>query len=229
MVSMKLSELAFACSSYGRMTDYDHAFLQFLQATGNSPNLNDSQHRKALLVWLNQWGCRHFAIKDHELASEEILAWYNEYSSSLISIDINLWELTESEFTAAGAAYKSLSNRIASYRTIKENTFPVSIGPTCAAKILFANRPKAFLPWDAPIRESLGYDGSHDSFVSYLKSVKSIIEELAISCNKNGFDLSELPERIGRPNSTIPKLIDEYYWVTITRNLPFPEPSNFQQ
>jgi len=226
---MKISELAFACFLYGWMTDYDHSFLQFLQSTRNSPSLRNPKHRKALLIWLNQWGCRQFAVKHHDMASEDILTWHNEYSSHLISKDSNLWELTETEFSSVGRAYQSLSSRVASYRTIKENTFPVTVGPTGAAKILFAIRPKAFPPWDAPIRESLGFDDSPDSYISYLKSIKSILENLAISCQKNGFQLGELPKQIGRPNSTIPKLIDEYFWVTITKNLSLPEPDTFQR
>lgn len=134
---MTLSELAFACFLYSRLTDYDNSYLLFLQSTNGSPDLSNPEHRKALLAWLNRWGCRQFALEYHEHASGEILSWHNEYSSTLFPRDRNLWELSEPELASAGAAYESLSSRIASYRARDRNSFAVSVGPTGAAKILF--------------------------------------------------------------------------------------------
>ena len=66
---MTLSELAFACFLYAHFTDYDDSYLSFLQVTNHHPDFVNSKHRKALLTWLNQWGCRQFAVEYHELAS----------------------------------------------------------------------------------------------------------------------------------------------------------------
>lgn len=226
---MTLSELAFACFLYSRLTDYDNSYLHFLRITDGSPDLSNREHRKALLVWLNQWGCRQFALKYHEHASAEILSWHNEYGSTLFPGDRNVWELSEPELASVGAAYESLSSRIASYRTRNRNSRPVSVGPTGAAKILFAIRPRALLPWDDSIRKSLGYDNSQVSYLSFLRSVKSVLEELATSCQRNGFQLADLPRQLGRPNSTVPKLIDEYYWVTTTKKCSPPDSDTFQR
>lgn len=226
---MALSELAFACLVYGGLTNYDESYLGFLKNTGGSVDLGNSDHRKALLTWLNRWGCRHLAHSHHEHASVELLSWHNEYGSTLFPRDRNLWELSEQELTSAGAAYEALSSRIASYRKRNGGRSPVRFGPTAAAKILFAIRPGALLPWDKAIRKSRGYDNSRASYLSFLSSAKSVLEELATSCQRNGFQLADLPRVLGRPHSTVPKLIDEYYWVTITKNCSPPDSDTFQR
>lgn len=224
---MKLSELAFACFLYGRFTDYDSSYLNFLKATNHSPDLSKPEHRKALLVWLNQWGCRQFAIDFHEHASAEILSWHNDFASVLFPQEKNIWDLTNTELEQSIKAYDTLSSRTASFRARNGRKFPVSIGPTGASKILFAIRRTAFVPWDDPIREKLGYDGSGKSYITYLKYIKGMLENIKPACENNGFSLADLPKRLGRPNSTIPKLIDEFYWVTITRNCPPPSIDDF--
>jgi len=225
---MNLSELAFACFVYGGLSDYDESYLRFLKSTDGSADLGNPHHRDALLGWLNRWGCRQFAIEYHEQASGEILSWHNEYSPTLFPRDKNLWELSEHELASAGAAYESLSSRIASYRKRNGDKSPVKFGPTGAAKILFAVRPRALLPWDDSIRESRGYDDSQASYLSFLRSAKSVLQELATSCQRNGFQLADLPQLLGRPYSTVAKLIDEYHWVTITKNCSPPDPDTFQ-
>lgn len=225
---MKLSELAFACFLYERFADYDKSYNNFLQKTNSSPDFNIPEHRQALLTWLNKWGCRQFSLEFHELASENVSFWYNKYGASLFHKDSNLWELTESEFALVGDAYESLSNLTAAKRKRNGTTFSVSVGPTGAAKILFALRPKALPPWDEPIRNKLGYDNSRDSYIKYLKQIISILENLDKLCQKNGFQLIDLPTKLGRPNSTVPKLIDEYFWITITNNCSLPEAETFK-
>jgi len=70
---MRLSELAFACFVYAQFTNYDDSYLSFLQAIGHRLDPANSKHRRALLAWLNLWGCRQFAIEYHGLASSEVL------------------------------------------------------------------------------------------------------------------------------------------------------------
>lgn len=214
---MELSELAFACLLYARFTNYDDSYISFLQSTSHHPDLVDPEHRRALLIWLNQWGCRQFASEYHDLASSEILSWYNQFNSTLFDRDKNLLELTEAEIYSVTRAYEALSNKTASFRRRKGSTLRITVGPTGASKILFALRRNALLPWDAPIREYYGYDGSGTSYVRYLTHVKHVVEELASECGKKGIELDSLPELLDRPDSTVPKLIDEYHWVTITR------------
>ena len=219
---MKLSELAFACYIYGRMTDYDSSYRDFLRATGSMPNLDFAGHRNALLKWLNRWGCRQFARDYHSLASEEIRAWYQRYRNLLFSPERTLPELMEQDFRVIETAFQELTERTASMRHLRGKNAIITIGPTGAAKILFAIRPNALVPWDDPIREALRLDRDGESYAAYLGIVRTKLEELGNACVRNGHSLADLPGLVGRPESPLSKLIDEYFWVTVTRNCPTP-------
>ena len=161
---MKLSELAFACYIYTRMSDYDSSYQDFLKATNHAPDLNIAKHRKALLQWLNKWGCRQFAKDYHKLASEEIKIWYQEFSALPFHVDATLLELSDNDIAVAKVAYEKLAKRTASWRKTRSGSKSViMVGPTGAAKILFAIRPNALIPWDDPIRKALKLDGSAKS------------------------------------------------------------------
>lgn len=47
--------------------------------------------------------------------------------------------------------------------------------------------------------------------------VKAMLKKIEWECNKNGFSLKELPKKLQRNHSTLPKLVDEYHWITITK------------
>jgi len=221
---MKLPDLAFACFVYGRLSENDTSYQRFLAATTYSPDLRVDAHRKYLLTWLNEWGCRQFAKNYHNLASKNILSWYNQFSDRLPSEETNLWQLDEDQLIKIGAAFESLSDRTASYRTRGAKRYRVSVGSTGAAKILFAIRPKALVPWDEFIRHSLNFDKPRQSYPDFLRMAKQELTTLETSCRMCGFQLADLPVQVSRPNSTVPKLIDEYYWVTLSEGLAPPDP-----
>ena len=60
------------------------------------------------------------------------------------------------------------------------------------------------------------------AYVKYIKWVNEEINGLIVQCKNNNFTIEELPEKINRPNFNIPKLIDEYNWITITRRITLP-------
>lgn len=227
---MKLAELAFACYVYGRMTDYDRSYLQFLKETSPQLDLGKEQHRKALLNWLNDWGCRQFAVDYHELASEEIYGWYQDVGNWLFSLGKTLLDLSDSDFALVRAAYAKLVNRTASERTLRDGRqAKVEFGPTGTAKILFALRSDALIPWDASIRSKFRFVGSANDYADYLRLVKKNLEELNEACERNSHKLSDLPQLLGRPKSTLAKLIDEYFWVTVSRKCPAPTSEELMQ
>ena len=214
---MKLSELAFACYLYGKFTDYDDSYLKFLQAINNKLDLKAVNHRKELLKWLNKWGCRQFKLENHNIASNEILTWFLKYNNSFFDNNKNLWDITNEDLTIIKETFDSLANKTASIRNRSGNEIIIKVGPTGTSKILFALTSNALPPWDQPIREYYEYDGSGLSYCQYLKDIQLMLNELELSCHKNGFSLQQLPNKLTRPNSTVPKLIDEYNWVIITR------------
>jgi hypothetical protein len=214
---MRLHELAYACRLYRAFTDYDSSLDDFRRATGEVLDLANGAHRKALLVWLNSWGCRQFSVGHHTMASDALKDWGRRWVDRLPAEDALLPALPGTVLDVAGQAYGDLSARRVSLRARGSRKYPVTFGPTGAAKVLFALRPSAFPPWDDPIRERRGYDGSPESYPRFLRDVQGEVVDLQQNALGLGISVAEIPARIGRPDSSLPKLIDEYYWVTVTK------------
>ena len=213
-----LSGLAFACYIFDKIDNGTYG--EFLKQTNHSPDLSDREHCLALLKWLNNWGCR-IAKASHDELSEQLSLWYKKHSAALFDQDSNLWELSEDELSSVGKAHEGLLECSASYYTRNGENRSISFGHTPTSKILFAIRPKALIMWDKPIREA--YVGLNGSYIEFLREIKLVIGALKCQCKRCGFELEELPEKLERPNSTIPKLIDEYNWVTITKGYKPPD------
>ncbi len=226
-MTMTLRELAIACDVYQGITGDDRDYLEFRRTTNHSPDLSIPEHRQALLKWLRRWGCRQFAVRYSDLASREIQSWWEECSARLPPVDRNLWDIEESEVSSAGAAFSALSARTASRRGKKRQI--VRVGPTGAAKILFAVRPKAMVPWDGSIRATLGYGGDSLAYVRFLEDLKAELTRLSEACRRGRFDLAKMPVRLGYRHATVPKLIDQYYWVTITRGQELPDAATLER
>jgi len=209
---MTLYELAFVCYVFDRI-DNQRAYEAFLRDTNEHPDLFDGDHRKALLMFLNRWGCRHIARIHHEQASEEIREWYGAYNGRFFDNSINLWQLGEEHLVLANEAHQDLSGRPATPRR--------RIGATAAAKVLFAIRPNALVAWDSKIRTQ--YAGENDSYLEFMCEMRETALNLSEECEHQGFELNELPARLGTPGKTIPKLIDEYNWMTVTREFTPPD------
>jgi hypothetical protein len=117
-------------------------------------------------------------------------------------------------------AYNALRVLPASRRTLNsEKVAVVTYGPTGTAKTLFALRPNVFPPWDDPIRMRLGFGSDGTSFQRYLTEVASTLRALAAEA---AVPVAALPQLVERPNSSPPKLVDEYNWVVRTRRCPPP-------
>ena len=243
---MTLFELAYACYLYSNSPEYrryNESYAKFTRVTEGCPNLDNPQHRSALLTWLRKWGCRQFARAYERLASDEVFDWWNRGKKILFADDRYLWELGGQELDSAGDAYRALLIRTASYRKKDEETSRVSIGPTGASKIMFAIRPNALAPWDEKIRKSLrcsefaitdfseGVEKAVErtlqklqrEYVEYLGRLKKDLQALAPCCLKCGFQLADLPKELGRDHSSVPKLIDDFHWITITKKRSLPD------
>jgi len=183
------------------------------------------EHRQSLLVWLNRWGCRNFKVACHNEASDEILQWYKQFSNDLPSAQTHSWE-TAQYADVIQEGFDSLRCKTAATLADRINL----IGPTGAAKILFAICPRALPPWDTAIRDRLGHGESGDSYWRFVQSVTRELSELREDCNRHGIELSNLAHVLGRADTiTLPKLVDEFYWVTITRNAKLPDAALVQQ
>ena len=215
---MSLRDLRWGCGVYGQRTSYDVSLKKFRTEVGTELDPSRPQHRASLFRWLNSWGCRQFALKHHATtASDSLVRWADIWLSRLPPPGRLLTDLSASEIRQCAAAYEALRAETASYKVrAKGQPVRVTFGPTGAAKTLFALRPLVVPPWDDPIREAFGYSGDAGSFRAYLTSVSAQLKGLAL---KASVSVAALPALVGRPDSSPPKLIDEYNWVTITRKL----------
>jgi hypothetical protein len=144
-----------------------------------------------------------------------LVAWASKWLTALPPDDVTLEAIDQAQFDQVGRAYGDLRARLAGRRTLPNGlTSNVEYGPVGAAKTLFALRPNLRAPWDDFTRSKLGFDRSAASYSKYLQLVLSQLNAVAIQA---GIEIAELPSLVGRTKSTPPKLIDEYYWVTITR------------
>jgi len=227
--NVTLSKLAVAGLMFNSLTPYNKSLALFRKATGGSIDLANSEHRNALLKWLNDWGCRHLKKDQHQVASQSIFNWYQEVGASLFTNSKPLWELGKHELEVAAHAYGSLKDKTGARRVRGGKKLEVHIGETAASKILFAIRPKAMMPWDEEMRKNSGCDGSPLSYAGYLSMIRDLTFHIDTLCRRGGFQIKDLPEKIGRPNLTVVALINEYAWVTKTRKVTLPSSETLAQ
>ena len=223
---MTLGELAFACYIFDKIDNGEYA--KFLKAA-KSLDLNKGEDCVTFIKLLNRhWGCRRPEVS-HEKAGRKLKIWHKKWVERLFGKNKNLYKLKPGELNSAATVYNELLKCKVEYVTRNNKTRSISFGPTTAAKILFFLRPKALPPWDAAIkkelvrRKSINGHNEKDLYENFLIHVKEVVHALREDCKKNGFELEELPQKLNKPDYiTIPKLIDEYYWITITRRISPP-------
>ena len=213
--------MAFATRIYAN-AEFDAGYDSFVRTTGGELDFSDGVQVRALLVWLNSWGCRQFAIEHHARSAVAIAEWAVSWETRLPDKRIPPEALDDPAIDKASDSYAVLMGVFASERKGVAGPHTVRVGPTGAAKILFAARPESLPPWDEPIRARLGYDGSPTSYAEYLRWVRNEIDELCRDAAANGVKATDIPARLGRARSSLPKMVDEYNWVTMTHSLKSP-------
>jgi hypothetical protein len=226
--NVRLYELAFACRIYSETTDFDRSLNEFRTATAPAFDPSVASHRLLVLNWLNAWGCRQFAKTGHEGAAQQLYEWWLHCNDLLPAASVTLLNLNEGDLTRVGRAYSDLQGRVASRRARRDQKLSITFGPTGVAKVFFALRPQSLPPWDESIRSALGYDNSSSSYRSYICKVQEEARELAIDAGRFGIPLASVAKVVRRPNATLPKLMDEYFWVTVTRGIRPPARGELQ-
>ena len=217
-----LGKLAVACLLFDSLTPYNNSLEKFRSATGYRIDLTIQEHRSTLLKWLNDWGCRHLSEKQHNVASNSILNWYQVDGASLFTNKKPLWDLGDDDLEIAARVYGSLKDKTGARSIRGGRKLEVHIGPTAASKILFAIRPKALMPWDEAMRISFECDGSRESYFKYLIEIRNLTLHIGDLCRNKGFQIDDFPKKLGRSNSTVLALVNEYIWVTETRKVELP-------
>src|SRR5215475_6932072 len=214
--NMSGEEIARYLADYGAVTGYDVSFRRLTRSTGDHLDLRSETHRVAVIDWLRAWGCRHLRRTDTDRTAEALKLWWVEWGEALPAQETALTDLTDPGLLVVEQAYDALRAAPAAGRSLKGRDIDVVFGDTAAAKVMFAARPNAFLPWDDPIRLAFGWWGGGAAYVQLLRLSASALGGLA---NRLATSVSDLPEILHRPESSPPKLVDEFLWIRITKGL----------
>jgi hypothetical protein len=210
-----LKDIRSTLSAFGSLVGDDRRTNELRALTGGQVDLSLSAHRDALLVWLRQWGCRHLRTADNTRSSRALLAWWKRHASDLPGARATLHGLGRAAFAKAGRAHADLAGRPAARRRHGDGEVDVTFGSTAAAKAMFAIRPQVLPPWDEPMRSAFGWTGLDPShYETFLGMSKDALEGLA---KRAGVHVDELPDLLGRPDSTPARIVDEYLWMRLTR------------
>jgi hypothetical protein len=193
-----------------REVDEAQAYEKLCDETRPELNLqypDNNGHAQALLKWLNRWGCR-IPKNSPDALFKNWEKWYKH--SRLPGANVKLVYATECDLDVLADAYSALLQ-------IR------GLGPTGASKLLFAIRPQTAMAWDAAIQTEFELAGDREGYRAMLARSKDEAENVVDDAARCGVaDWRSIPHEVGRSGHTLPKLLDEYHWVTITRrhNLP---------
>jgi len=224
---MKLLHLKIACYLYNQFTDYDSSYLKLSKEYPNL-DLTQTSQIKALIEWLRSWGCRQFKKDNEAISINSIKNWYKSKESKMPSRNDYLidYDLVKNEGLII-EIFNDLSRRKAATKLMKNCEITVSIGPVGTAKTLFALRPNLFSPWDTPIYNKFQLEGNGFGYVKYLSKIQKELKEIRDSLKTTNIEWNELFKYLGKQHNSYPKLIDEYYWITITNKCDPSEIENF--
>lgn len=217
-----LGQLAFACYLFNEMAGYDESLHEFRDEVGDELDLSNLASGRALLHWLNHWGCRHLATGSHEVAARRLADWYAQNRDRLPGANCRLVSCPHAKLALAAELFDGLSKLVVGRRRHGSVPQDVTLAPTATAKTLFALRPHCLVAWDVAMRQAFGHNGSGESYVVYLKEVQEKLRTIEEQCQIHDIDLDALPAKLGRQRSTAAQLIDEYHWITVTRGVKPP-------
>ncbi|MFF4390491.1 MULTISPECIES: MmcQ/YjbR family DNA-binding protein [unclassified Streptomyces] len=198
-----LAELRSSAEVFNGFAGVDRSWQALRDETGGALDLSLAAHRSALHRWLNSWGCRIRYPREGEpdAFGAGLAAWWGRHALA----HAPLARLTPREISRFAAAYEELAALPIGRR---------SLGPTAAAKALYALRPDSVMPWDAAIAVRLHGVRDGAAFARHLELGRSwartALEE------GGGLDEAALCAEIGRPGVSLAKILDEHLYVTIT-------------
>ena len=212
--NLSREDIARYLAEFGAVAGSDSSSRKLAEATGGHVDLAIPAHRAAAITWLRAWGCRHLRRADTTRTSEALRTWWNDWGARLPGEHETLTGLGEAELVLAGQAYDALRTAPAAHRTVRGHELDVAFGDTATAKLMFALRPQVFPPWDEAIRLAFGRPSGGAAYVRMLRLSAAALDGLA---RRLSVPVGDLPEVLGRPGSSPPKLIDEYLLIKITK------------
>jgi hypothetical protein len=166
-------------------------------------------------AWLNQWGCRlpYPQPGQDDLLADSLAAWWAGARDWLPPDGQRLAVLTDARLASISRAYAGLYQRPAA---VTKAGRARTLGPTATAKLLYFLRPEAISPWDKAISASTGGGSDGDAFRAHLTLCRGWARELEAEGHALGLRPGQIAAHLGRPGSSVARLIDEWLYATIT-------------
>ena len=208
---MKLYELAYACRLY--QGDFDDAYRTMRGSFGENPALASEKHQDHLLHFLNAWGCRIPETQFPTLKSH-LKQWAEKWVTQLPPFGDTVFEIMDIQ-------RESIAN---SFNALLTSHFQ----DTCVAKTLHVLRPHTLPPWDASIRtKCCGSERTTgQAYLHFIQYVIGEIRDLERDVTRLHYSLKDVPRLVKREEPygvSLPKLVDEYHWMTITNGHTVPD------
>ncbi|MEU4832222.1 hypothetical protein [Streptosporangium sp. NPDC023615] len=205
-----LERLRAAVGAFARYGAADRSWERLLAATGPRVDPALPAHRRALLTWLNAWGCRlrYPREGEHDVFCAGTAAWWERRREDLPAPGVTLATLGDAGIDVLGACYAELSAMPAT-----PGARPRSLGPTAATKLLHALRPEALMPWDAAIADALHGSRTADAYRAHLRLGREWARRLLAEA---GLGEQALAAELGRPGRPLAKMLDDYCYLTFT-------------
>jgi hypothetical protein len=211
-----LASLARVLPEYGKFR-FDRTLEAARNDIGYHPDLANPGNARRLRIWLNQWVCRiGYPGTGRDVFADSLATWWDRTKDTLPSEDKRLAVLAEADLRAVSSAYGDLYIRSAA---VSKTGRIRRVGPTATAKLLYFVRPCAVTAWDKAI--SIRTGGGHDqaAFLRHLTTCRGWAVSLEAEGRELGLKPTEIGPYLGRPASSVAKLIDEWLYATITGGL----------
>ena len=216
-----LASLARVLPKYGKFT-FDRTLEAARKDIGGHPDLADPEQAKRLRMWLNQWLCRiGYPGTGNDVFVDSLSIWWDSAKDTLPPENKRLAVLADAELQAASSAYGDLYIRSAA---ISKTGRIRRVGPTAAAKLLYFVRPCAVTAWDMAISIRTGGGRDQAAFLRHLTICRGWAASLEAEGREPGLTPTQIGPYLGRPASSVAKLIDEWLYATITGGLGSGEP-----
>jgi len=207
-----LDELRVLLAGPGALGAADRSYDVLRAATAPALDPARRAHRAALHRWLNSWGCRiRYPLPgEPDRFDRSVAAWWRRRNATLGPVHEPLAELSDDEIDAIAGAFADLS---AAAVAVDARGHDRTMGPTAAAKCLYALRPHSVMPWDLRIAQRLHGGRDRDAFTAHLRLGRRWAQDLLIAAR---VDETALLTGLDRSGATLAKVLDEYCYLRYT-------------
>ncbi|MDI6655361.1 MAG: hypothetical protein QME59_05685, partial [Candidatus Hydrothermarchaeota archaeon] len=201
--------------SYARIMKEEEFLKKIRREVSELPDERDVE-QKLIRDFLNKWRCR-ITGKKIENCAKEVVKKVNELESLIRELARHEIKIESADLSGNSAHIQELFDAIDG---IEE------FGPTTTSKILHIINPSLFVMTDKEIRGRYKIGDGGEDYVKFLikmqEIARAVIEDFNSLYARNdpaGF----LSEKLKLPLPlTLARYIDQYNWITITRNVRVP-------